>query len=87
MKKIGDRIKKTDAHVKENPIYYKIDHRLAVDVWESLYVAGSRYISDSLSESMIEQGCQEIEVKNSSRVLAFWREYLEKHKIIKIGYK
>ena len=33
MKKIGDRIKKTEARIKENPIYYKIDHRLVVDVW------------------------------------------------------
>ena len=87
MKKIGYRIKKTEAHIKENPIYYKIDHRLAVDVWESLYVAGYRYIADSFAETMIEQGCQEIEVKDSSRVLAFWRDHLEKHKIIKIGYK
>tara|TARA_B100000963_G_scaffold96409_1_gene83178 strand:- start:566 stop:829 length:264 start_codon:yes stop_codon:yes gene_type:complete len=87
MKKIGDGIKKTEARIKENPIYYKIDHRLAVDVWESLYVAGYRYISNSLSESMIEQGCQEIETNDTSKVLAFWRDYLEKHKIIKIGYK
>ena len=56
-------------------------------MWESLYVAGYRYIADSFSETMIEQGCLEIEVKDSSRVLAFWRDHLEKHKIIKIGYK
>ena len=33
---------------------------------------------------MIEQGCQEIDVQDASQVLAFWKNYLEKNKIIKI---
>ena len=48
----------------ENPNYYKVDHRLAVEIWEALYKEGYRYIANSLSETMIEQG-GEIEVKDA----------------------
>jgi len=71
----------------ENPNYYKVDHRLAVEIWEVLYKEGYRYIANSLSETMIEQGCQEIKVKDTSQVLAFWKDYLEKNKIIKIEHE
>ena len=71
----------------ENPNCYKVDHRLAVEIWEVLYKEGYRYIANSLSETMIEQGCQEIEVKDASQVLAFWKDYLEKNKIIKIEHE
>ena len=36
-----------------------------------LYKEGYRYIANSLSETMIEQGAREIEVKDASQVLAF----------------
>ena len=87
MKKAEDVSKKTKTDTKENPPYYKIDHRLAVEIWEVLHKEGYRYIADSLAESMIGQGCQEIDVKDASQILAFWKDYLEKNKIIKIGYK
>ena len=87
MKENKDQSKNVETDTKENPPYYKIDHRLVVEIWEVLHKEGYRYISNNLAETMIEQGCQEIEVKDSSRVLAFWKDYLEKNKIIKIGYK
>ena len=68
----------------ENPNYYKVDHRLAVEIWEALYKEGYRYIANSLSETMIEQGCREIEVKDASQVLAFWKDYLEKIDILNL---
>ena len=73
--------------IPENTSHYKVDHKLAVEIWEVLHKEGYRYIADSLAEAMIEQGCQEIDVKDASQILAFWKDYLEKNKIIKIGYK
>ena len=82
-----DNTQTPNTDTKENPLYYRIDNRLAVEIWEVLHKEGYRYIANSLAETMIEQGCQEIDVKDASRVLAFWKDYLEKNKIIKIGYK
>ena len=70
--------------IPENPNHYKVNHKLAVEIWEVLHKEGYRYIADSLAEAMIEQGCQEINVQDASQVLAFWKDYLEKNKIIKI---
>ena len=73
--------------IPENPNHYKVDHKLAVEIWEVLHKEGYRYIANSLAETMIEQGCQEIEVKDASQILAFWKDYLEKNKIIKIEHE
>ena len=68
--------------IPENPNHYKVNHKLAVEIWEVLHKEGYRYIANSLAENMIEQGCQEIEVKDASLVLAFWKDYLEKIDIL-----
>ena len=68
---------------KENLNYYKVNHKLAVEIWEVLHKEGYRYIANSLAETMIEQGCQEIDVKDASQVLAFWKDYLEKIRLLK----
>ena len=70
-----------------NPTNYQIDSQLAEAIWKSLLESGNEQLAKILSKTMIEQGCQEIEVKDTSQVLAFWKDYLEKNKIIKIGYK
>ena len=73
--------------IPENPNHYKVDHKLAVEILEVLHKEGYRYIANSLAETMIEQGCQEIDIKDASHVLAFWKDYLEKNKIIKIEHE
>lgn len=70
-----------------NPTNYQIDSQLAEAIWKSLLESGNEQLAKILSKTMIEQGCQEIDVKDASQVLAFWKDYLEKNKIIKIGYK
>tara|TARA_B100000965_G_scaffold168724_1_gene140740 strand:- start:281 stop:508 length:228 start_codon:yes stop_codon:yes gene_type:complete len=70
-----------------NPTNYQIDSQLAEAIWKSLLESGNEQLAKILSKTMIEQGCQEIDVKDASHVLAFWKDYLEKNKIIKIGYK
>ena len=73
--------------IPENPSHYKVDHKLAAEIWEVLHKEGYRYIANSLAKTMIEQGCQEIDVKDASQILAFWKDYLEKNKIIKIEHE
>ena len=68
--------------IPENPNHYKVDHKLAAEIWEVLHKEGYRYIANSLAEAMIEQGCQKIYVKDASQVLAFWKDYLEKIDIL-----
>ena len=70
-----------------NPTNYQIDSQLAEAIWKSLLESGNEQLAKILSKTMIEQGCQEIDVKDASQILAFWKDYLEKNKIIKIGYK
>tara|TARA_Y200000002_G_C22589161_1_gene624394 strand:+ start:94 stop:321 length:228 start_codon:yes stop_codon:yes gene_type:complete len=70
-----------------NPTNYQIDSQLAEAIWKSLLESGNEQLAKILSKTMIEQGCQEIEVKDASQILAFWKDYLDKNKIIKIGYK
>ena len=77
-----DNAQTPNTDTKGNPSYYRIDHRLAVEIWEVLHKEGYPFIANSLAENMIEQGCQEIEVKDASLVLAFWKDYLEKIDIL-----
>tara|TARA_B100001769_G_C21940121_1_gene506488 strand:- start:589 stop:816 length:228 start_codon:yes stop_codon:yes gene_type:complete len=70
-----------------NPTNYQIDSQLAEAIWKSLLESGNEQLAKILSKTMIEQGCQEIEVKDTSQVLAFWKDYLEKNKIIKIEHE
>ena len=74
-------IAKTITEREENPSYYKIDHKLAVAIWTVLFQEGYEYLEKDLSRTMIEQGCQEIEVEDALSILSFWRQYLEENNI------
>ena len=39
--------------ILENPSHYKVDHKLAAEIWEVLHKEGYRYIADSLAETII----------------------------------
>ena len=69
----------TETDKKGNPPYYKIDHRLAVLIWEVLLEEGWIDLERSLSRIMIYQGCQGIESKDVVTLLAFWKDYLEEN--------
>ena len=69
----------TETDIKGNPSYYKIDHRLAVLIWEVLLEEGWIDLERSLSRIMIYQGCQGIESKDVVTLLAFWKDYLEEN--------
>ena len=67
---------------KENPDIYKLDHKLAVEIWEALNQIGHPCLPNNLSKIMIEQGCQSVELDDPSLILMFWKEYLENEGMI-----
>ena len=67
---------------KENQHFYKLDHKLAVEIWEALNQAGYQCLPNILSKTMIEQGCQALELDDVSLILKFWKEYLENEGMI-----
>ena len=66
----------------QNANYYNIDHKLAVEIWEALNQAGHPCLLNILSKTMIEQGCQAVELDDASLILMFWKDYLENEGMI-----
>ena len=71
----------TETDKKGNPPYYKIDHRLAVLIWEVLLEEGWIDLERSLSRIMIDQGCEGIGSKDVVILLAFWKDYIEENNL------
>ena len=67
---------------KENPSHYLLDHKSAVIIWKSLFESENEEQARMLSKAMIEQGCQEVEVDDTSLVLMFWKDYTEENAIL-----
>ena len=84
MKENKDQSENTETNTRENPPYYKIDHKLAVAIWTVLFEEGYEYLEKALSRVMIEQGLQEIEGADAVLILSFWREYLEENNLATI---
>ena len=81
MKKNKDQSENIKTDLKENPSYYKIDHKVAVAILTVLFQEGYEYLEKDLSRIMIEQGLQEIEGADAVLILSFWREYLEENNL------
>ena len=67
---------------KANPLNYNVDHNLAVTIWKTLFKQGDEETCRILSNLMIEQGCQEIEIQDMTLILAFWKDYMEEHNLL-----
>lgn len=65
-----------------NPTNYQIDNQLAEAIWKSLLESGNEQLAKILSKTMIEQGCQALELDDPSLILMFWKEYLENEGMI-----
>ena len=79
MEKDNTQTPNRETDTRENPPYYKIDHKLAVAIWTALFKEEYIYLEKDLSRTMIEQGLQEIESEDAVLILSFWREYLEEN--------
>ena len=71
----------TETDKKESPPYYKIDHKLAVLIWEVLLEEGWIDLERSLSRIMIDQGCEGIGSKDVVILLCFWKDYIEENNL------
>jgi|TARA_B110000305_G_C19112021_1_gene480218 hypothetical protein len=67
---------------KINPTNYQIDCQLAEVIWKSLFESGNKELAKILSKTMIEQGCQAVELDDASLILMFWKDYLENEGMI-----
>lgn len=65
-----------------NPTNYQIDSQLAEAIWKSLLESGNEQLAKILSKTMIEQGCQALELDDPSLILMFWKDYLENEGMI-----
>jgi len=79
MKKNNPQTTNKETDTKENPPYYKIDHRMAVAIWTVLFEERYESLESGLRRTMIEQGLQEIESEDAVLVLSFWKEYIEEN--------
>ena len=81
MEKNNTQTPNTETNTRENPPYYKIDHKLAVAIWTVLFEERYESLESGLRRTMIEQGLQEIEGADAVLILSFWREYLEENNL------
>ena len=79
MKKVENESENKETDTRENPPYYKIDHRMAVAIWTVLFEERYESLESGLRRTMIEQGLQEIESEDMFLVLSFWKEYIEEN--------
>ena len=67
----------------ENPKNYQLDAEVAGVIWAALFESGQDELARLLSDTMIEQGCQELAgVTDSSLILMFWKNYMEDNNIL-----
>ena len=84
MEKDNTQTPNTETDTRENPPYYKIDHRMAVAIWTVLFEEKYESLESGLRRTMIEQGLQEIESEDAALIISFWREYLEENNLATI---
>ena len=67
----------------DNPENYKVHVDVLGIVWAALFESANDELARLLSDTMIEQGCQELAgVTDSSLILMFWKNYMEDNNIL-----
>jgi|TARA_R100000544_G_scaffold6312_1_gene2419 hypothetical protein len=65
---------------RDNPKTYFLDAEVLETLWVGLYESGQDELARVVSDSMIDQGLQELtSVTDASLVLMFWKNYLEEN--------
>ena len=65
------------------PKTYQLDAEVAGVIWAALFESANDELARLLSDTMIEQGCQELAgVTDSSLILMFWKNYMEDNDIL-----
>jgi len=69
-----------------NPKYYKIDAEVLSMIWVALHESGREDLAQAVSDTMIDQGCQElVGISDHVLILNFWKTYLEEHGIVEFS--
>ena len=68
---------------KANPKTYFLAAEILEMIWVSLHESGQEDLARVVSDSMIAQGCQELDtVTDSELILMFWKNYLEENNLV-----
>jgi len=68
---------------KDNPKTYFLASEVLESMWVGLYESGQEDLARVLSDSMIAQGCEELEtVVDAALIFEFWKNYLEENNFI-----
>ena len=68
---------------KANPKTYFLAAEVLEMVWVGLHESGQEDLARALSDSMITQGCQELDtVTDPELILMFWKNYLEENEFV-----
>ena len=76
MKKNNNLPPELTINENDNPLYYKIEHQMAVNIWKVLFAAGNEKTARMLSTTMIDQGCQGVQIEDLNLMFMFWKNYL-----------
>jgi len=76
MKKNNNLLPELIIDENENPLYYKIEHQMAVNIWKLLFETGNEKTARMLSTTMIDQGCQGVQIDDINLIFMFWKDYL-----------
>ena len=68
----------------ENPLYYKIEHQIAVNIWRVLFESGNEKTARMLSATMIDQGCQGVIDDDLLLIFMFWKDFLTDRNVITV---
>jgi len=67
----------------DNPKTYFLDAEVLEMIWVGLYESGQDELARVLSDSMIDQGLQELtSIKDTSLIVMFWKNYLEENNLV-----
>jgi len=67
---------------RDNPKTYFLDAEVLETMWVGLYESGQDELARVLSDSMIDQGLQELtSIKDTSLVVMFWKNYMEENNL------
>ncbi len=66
-----------------DPKSYIVDGEVLGMVWAALYEGANDELARVVSDTMINQGCQEVQgVTDPSLILMFWKNYLEDNNLV-----
>ena len=67
----------------DNPKDYKIDAHVLSMVWAALYESANEELARVVSDTIFEQGCQElVGIDDMALIAMFWKNYLEENKLV-----